>query len=81
MDGEWEPSQIDNPEYKGEWKPRQIDNPAYKGKWIHPEIENPEYKPEEAKDLGKYKEVCALGFDLCRLSPEPSLTMFSSRMM
>nr|ACO12974.1 Calreticulin precursor [Lepeophtheirus salmonis] len=64
MDGEWEPSQIDNPEYKGDWKPRQIDNPAYKGKWIHPEIDNPEYKSEEAKDLGKYKEVCAIGFDL-----------------
>jgi calreticulin len=30
MDGEWEPPQIDNPEYKGEWKPKQIDNPAYK---------------------------------------------------
>lgn len=30
MDGEWEPPQIDNPEYKGEWKPKQIDNPNYK---------------------------------------------------
>ena len=30
MDGEWEPPQIDNPEYKGEWKPKQIDNPDYK---------------------------------------------------
>ena len=55
---------IDNPEYKGEWKPRQIDNPAYKGKWVHPVIENPEYKPEEAKEVGKYNEVCKLGFDL-----------------
>ena len=55
---------IDNPEYKGEWKPRQIDNPAYKGKWVHPMIANPEYKPEEAKEVGKYSEVCKLGFDL-----------------
>jgi len=64
MDGEWEPPMIDNPDYKGEWKPRQIDNPEYKGKWVHPEIENPEYNAEDAKDLGKYDEVCKIGFDL-----------------
>merc|ERR1712129_289100 len=64
MDGEWEPPMIDNPEYKGEWKPRQIDNPDYKGKWVHPEIENPEFNAEDAKSLGKYDEVCKLGFDL-----------------
>ena len=64
MDGEWEPPMIDNPEFKGEWKPRQIDNPAYKGKWVHPVIDNPEYKPEAAQELGKYDEVCKLGFDL-----------------
>merc|ERR1712113_849695 len=28
-DGEWEPQQIDNPEYKGEWKPQQIANKDY----------------------------------------------------
>lgn len=28
MDGEWEPPQIDNPDFKGEWKPKQIDNPG-----------------------------------------------------
>jgi calreticulin len=64
MDGEWEPPMIDNPEYKGEWKPRQIDNPAYKGKWVHPMIDNPEYNADDAKDLGKFDEVCKLGFDL-----------------
>ena len=64
MDGEWEPPMIDNPEYKGEWKPRQIDNPAYKGKWIHPLIPNPEYNADAAKDLGKYGEICKIGFDL-----------------
>merc|ERR1719264_2329833 len=55
---------IDNPEYKGEWKAQQIDNPDYKGAWVHPEIENPEYNEEEAKTIGKFEEVCKLGFDL-----------------
>jgi calreticulin len=50
MDGEWEPPMIDNPEYKGEWKARQIDNP--------------EYNAEDAKALGKYDEICKIGFDL-----------------
>jgi len=62
MDGEWEPPQIDNPAYKGEWKPKQIDNPAYKGQWVHPEIDNPEYSADDS--IGKFDEVCALGFDL-----------------
>lgn len=38
-DGEWEPPQIDNPDFKGEWKPKQIDNPNFKGVWVHPEID------------------------------------------
>jgi hypothetical protein len=42
----------------------QIDNPAYKGKWIHPMIDNPEYNADAAKELGKYDEVCKIGFDL-----------------
>ncbi|KAL3252869.1 hypothetical protein MRX96_054776 [Rhipicephalus microplus] len=62
MDGEWEPPQINNPEYKGEWKPKQIDNPAYKGAWVHPEIDNPEYTPDPK--LYRYKEICKIGFDL-----------------
>merc|ERR1712018_1129766 len=62
MDGEWEPPQIDNPEYKGEWKPKQIDNPDYKGAWVHPEIDNPEY--EEDKSLYSYDSFCGIGFDL-----------------
>merc|ERR1712095_112905 len=45
-------------------KARQIDNPDYKGAWVHPEIDNPEYNEEEAKTIGKYDEVCKLGFDL-----------------
>lgn len=64
MDGEWEPPMIDNPEYKGEWQPRQVDNPNYKGKWVHPMVANPEYNADDAKNVGKYKETCKLGFDL-----------------
>lgn len=62
MDGEWEPPQIDNPEYKGEWKPKQIDNPNYKGLWKHPEIDNPEYTPDDSLYLRE--EVCVVGLDL-----------------
>ncbi|KAF5295346.1 hypothetical protein FQR65_LT01536 [Abscondita terminalis] len=62
MDGEWEPPQIDNPEYKGEWSPKQIDNPNYKGQWVHPLIDNPEYSPDP--HLYKRGEICAVGLDL-----------------
>jgi calreticulin len=62
LDGEWEPPQIDNPDYKGEWKPRQIDNPDYKGEWIHPKIPNPEYKPDA--NLYRYEDFGHIGFDL-----------------
>jgi len=62
IDGEWEPPQIDNPDYKGEWKPKQIDNPNYKGEWVHPEIDNPEYKPDDK--LTVFEDIGAIGFDL-----------------
>jgi len=78
MDGEWEPPMIDNPEYKGEWKPRQIDNPDYKGPWVHPEIDNPEYNEDEAKTIGKFDEVCKLGFDLWQVK---SGTIFDNIMI
>merc|ERR1719353_2664877 len=45
-DGEWEPPNVPNPEYKGEWHVKRIDNPAYKGEWVHPDIDNPEYKDD-----------------------------------
>merc|ERR1712183_240372 len=61
-DGEWEPSQIDNPEYKGEWKPKQIKNPAYKGPWVHPQIANPDYEADD--QLYKYSDFGSIGFDL-----------------
>merc|ERR1712165_561921 len=51
-------------EMDGEWEPRQIDNPDYKGPWVHPEIDNPEYNEEEAKTIGKFDEVCKVGLDL-----------------
>ncbi|XP_050338266.1 calreticulin-like [Bactrocera neohumeralis] len=62
MDGEWEPSMVDNPDYKGEWQPRKLDNPDYKGAWEHPGIENPEYVPDG--NLYLRKELCIIGFDL-----------------
>lgn len=73
MDGEWEPPQIENPEYKGEWTPKQIDNPAYKGVWKHPEIDNPEYRPDN--ELYLQKEVCTIGLDLWQVK---SGTIFSN---
>lgn len=62
MDGEWEPPQIDNPDFKGEWKPKQIDNPEYKGVWKHPEIDNPEYTPDA--NIYHREEICTVGLDL-----------------
>jgi len=61
-DGEWEPSQIDNPEYKGEWKPKDIDNPKYSGKWVHPMIANPEYVADDK--LYSYADFGLIGLDL-----------------
>jgi len=72
-DGEWEPSQIDNPEYKGEWKPKQIDNPNYSGVWVHPMIANPEYV--EDKSLYSYKDFGVVGLDLWQVK---SGTIFSN---
>merc|ERR1712172_298683 len=59
-------------------KARQIDNPDYKGPWVHPEIENPEYDAEEAKTIGKFDEVCKLGFDLWQVK---SGTIFDNLMI
>ena len=36
--------------------------PPFKGKWVHPEIDNPEYV--EDKELYKYSDFGAIGFDL-----------------
>jgi len=61
-DGDWEAPTIDNPAYKGPWKAKKIDNPEYKGPWVHPEIDNPDFVDD--KDLYKYSNVGAVGFDL-----------------
>merc|ERR1712117_439042 len=65
-------------EMDGEWEPPMIDNPDYKGPWVHPEIENPEYDAEEAKTIGKFDEVCKLGFDLWQVK---SGTIFDNLMI
>ena len=61
-DGEWEPPNIPNPEYKGKWQPKMIDNPDYKGKWVVPEIENPEYVHDE--ELYHLPPLKFVGFEL-----------------
>merc|ERR1712142_496650 len=48
----------------GDWEPAQIDNPEYKGKWVHPEIDNPEYDAAEEATLGVYEDFGAIGLDL-----------------
>merc|ERR1712218_558893 len=65
-------------EMDGEWEPPMIDNPEYKGAWVHPEIDNPEYNEEEAKTIGKFDEVCKLGFDLWQVK---SGTIFDNIMI
>lgn len=72
-DGEWEPSQIDNPDYKGEWKPKQIDNPNYSGKWVHPMIANPDYVADD--QLYSYADFGVIGLDLWQVK---SGTIFSN---
>ncbi|CCI10902.1 unnamed protein product [Albugo candida] len=66
-DGEWQPPQIDNPDYKGEWKPKMIKNPAYKGEWVHPLIDNPEYF-EDDKVHHVVKNALYIGFDLWQVT-------------
>jgi calreticulin len=76
MDGEWEPPQIDNPQYKGKWEAKRIPNPLFKGPWVHPEVDNPEYAPDA--DLYLRPEICALGFDLWQVK---SGTIFDNVLM
>jgi calreticulin len=73
MDGEWEPPQIDNPDFKGDWKPKMMKNPAFKGKWVHPEIDNPEYVDD--KEIYAYDDFGLIGLDLWQVK---SGTVFSN---
>jgi len=61
-DGKWDAPQISNPKFQGEWKAKKIPNPAYKGAWKPKQIANPDYV--EDKNLGVFKDVGAVGFDL-----------------
>jgi len=61
-DGKWEAPTIPNPAYKGPWKAKRIPNPAYKGVWAAKRIPNPDY--HEDKELAKYTDIGAVGFDL-----------------
>ena len=60
-DGEWEPPNVPNPEYKGEWHVKRIDNPAYKGEWAPKQIKNKDY--EEGVQLAAY-DSSYIGFEL-----------------
>ena len=66
--GEWKPKQIDNPAYKVFCRFQIVTDHflcfyyTQQGVWVHPEIDNPEYAPDSS--LGKFDEVCVIGFDL-----------------
>ena len=47
---------------QGDWQPKQIDNPDYQAEWVHPEIPNPDYEPDEF--LYSYEDFGVIGFDL-----------------
>jgi len=61
-DGEWEPPQIPNPEFRGEWYPKRIENPSYKGLWKPAQIPNPDFKDDP--NLYLYSSNKYIGFDL-----------------
>jgi calreticulin len=61
-DGEWEPPQIDNPDYKGEWSAKRISNPDYKGSWVHPMVPNPEF--EDDKEIYAFDSFGGVGIDI-----------------
>ena len=75
-DGEWEPPNVPNPEYKGEWSVKRIENPAYKGEWVHPEIDNPEYKDDAT--IAQYPDFGVLAFEVWQVK---SGTIFDSIMI
>jgi len=58
-DGDWEPPQIKNPEFKGEWAAKRIPNPKYKGVWKPKQVPNPDYEKETV-----FGPISAVGFEL-----------------
>ncbi|KAH9259583.1 hypothetical protein BASA81_002005 [Batrachochytrium salamandrivorans] len=61
-DGEWEASQIPNPEYRGIWKAPIIDNPDYKGEWKPKRIPNPHYFVDETPS--NLEPIRAVAFEI-----------------
>ena len=61
-DGEWEPPQVPNPEFRGEWYPKRIENPSYKGLWKPAQVPNPDFKDDP--NLYLYPSNKYIGFDL-----------------
>merc|ERR1711874_272337 len=58
---DWEkPEHIADPDAT---KPEDWDD-EMDGEWEPPMIDNPEYNADDAKELGKFDEVCKIGFDL-----------------
>jgi len=55
---------------QGEWNPKQIDNPDYKGVWVHPEIDNPEYSADDS--IYKFDSISVLGLDLWQVNMLPN---------
>lgn len=61
-DGEWEASQIPNPEYRGLWKAPIIDNPDYKGEWKPKRVPNPHYFVDETPS--NLEPIRAVAFEI-----------------
>lgn len=59
-DGEWEPTMIDNPDYKGEWTAEKVDNPDYKGVWAAKKIPNPDY----IEDVYAFDDIGHVGIEV-----------------
>merc|ERR1739844_862578 len=60
------PEDWDQPEHVADpeaTKPEDWDD-EMDGEWEPPMINNPEYKADDAKSLGKYTDICKIGFDL-----------------
>merc|ERR1712149_58528 len=61
LDEDWDqPEHVADPDAT---KPEDWDD-EMDGEWEPPMIDNPEYNAEDAKALGKYDEICKIGFDL-----------------
>ncbi|XP_074060495.1 calreticulin-3 isoform X1 [Macrotis lagotis] len=62
LDGEWQPSVIQKPNYKDRLKSMKMDNLDYKDIWLHQKIENPGYLQEF--ELAEYENIGVIGLEL-----------------